>query len=177
MSDSKLQQVQRELDDVAKQVIKVQANSAAVEAAIAGKGTYRGYSGEDVFLKNNLWAVQKEMLKQLKRKERKLAKQKVQLLQHISPQPPPPTGEKKRWLDCCLVSSASGLDCKQRGSSTKVRTLALASDLAAAPAVTREVHGETAWYPRDRTARVISSPSQRSCDGSPLRTPAVAGLF
>lgn len=94
MSDSTLQQVESELDDVAKQVAKVQASSAAVEAAIAGKGTYRGYSGEDVFLKHNLWAVQKEMLKQLKRKESKLAKQKVQLLQHISPQQQPLIGEK-----------------------------------------------------------------------------------
>lgn len=94
MSDSRLQQVQSELDDVAKQVMKVQANSAAVEAAIAGKGTYRGYSGEDVFLKHNLWAVQKEMLKHLKRKERELAKQKVYLLQSTSPhQQPLPIGE------------------------------------------------------------------------------------
>ena len=95
MSVSQLQQVESELDDVAHQVMKVQANSAAVEAAIAGKGTYRGYSGEDVFLKNNLWAVQKEMLKQLKRKERKLAQQKEQLLQCIShQQKPQPIGEE-----------------------------------------------------------------------------------
>lgn len=95
MSDSQLQQIQSELDHVAQEVMEVQANSAAVEAAIAGKGTYRGYSGEDVFLKHNLWPFQKEMLKQLKLKEKNLAKQKLQLLQRISPQQQPPSlGEK-----------------------------------------------------------------------------------
>lgn len=86
MAEAKLEKVESELDDVVKQVAKVVANSNAVEAAIAGKGTYRGYSGEDVFLKNNLWAVQKEMLKQLRRKQRKLVKQKQQLLERMSPQ-------------------------------------------------------------------------------------------
>lgn len=81
----KLHQLQAELDNVAKQIIKVLANSTAVEAAIAGNGTYRGYSGEDVFLKHNLWAVQKEMMKQLRRQERRLEKQKAQLLQQASP--------------------------------------------------------------------------------------------
>lgn len=57
---------------------KVQADSAAVEAAIEGKGTYRGFSGEDVFLKEHLCVFRKDMLKQLKRKEQ-------QLLQRISP--------------------------------------------------------------------------------------------
>ncbi|CAM9143068.1 unnamed protein product [Ectocarpus sp. 4 AP-2014] len=88
-SDAQLQQLQLEIDDVSKQVTKVLINSSAVEAAIAGKGTYRGYSGEDVFLKHNLWAVQKEMLKQLRRRERKLEKQKLQLLQRMEQQPPP----------------------------------------------------------------------------------------
>ncbi|CAM9893904.1 unnamed protein product [Ectocarpus sp. 6 AP-2014] len=88
-SDTQLQQLQLEIDDVSKQVTKVLINSSAVEAAIAGKGTYRGYSGEDVFLKHNLWAVQKEMLKQLRRRERKLAKQKLQLLQRMEQQPLP----------------------------------------------------------------------------------------
>lgn len=83
--NTKLQQLQAKLDDVAKQIIKVLANSTAVEAAIAGNGTYRGYSGEDVFLKHNLWAVQKEMMKELRRQERKLEKQKAQLLQQTSP--------------------------------------------------------------------------------------------
>lgn len=86
MSEASLQRVQVELDEIVNQIVKVQANSTAVEAAIAGKGTYRGYSGEDVFLKHNLWAVQKEMLKQLRRQERKLVKEKVQLLQCIAPQ-------------------------------------------------------------------------------------------
>lgn len=95
MAEATLQQVQVELDDIIKQIVKVQANSTAVEAAIAGKGTYRGYSGEDVFLKHNLWAVQKEMMKQLRRQERKLVKQKVQLLQCISPQQYAPDMGKK----------------------------------------------------------------------------------
>lgn len=101
---SKLQQVEIELDDVATQIMEVQANSEAVEAAIAGKGTYRGYSGEDVFLTHNLSVVQKEILKQLKRKERTLAKQKVHLLERISPQQPPRIG-KPGSLKCCFPGS------------------------------------------------------------------------
>ncbi len=111
MAEASLQHVQDELDEIVNQIVKVQANSTAVEAAIAGKGTYRGYSGEDVFLKHNLWAVQKEMLKQLRRQERKLVKEKVQLLQTISPQQfTSGIGERHAWIasagdcaatDCC----------------------------------------------------------------------------
>lgn len=94
----KLRQLQIELDDVGKQIVKVLANSSSVEAAIAGNGTYRGYSGEDVFLKHNLWAVQKEMMKQLRRQQRKLEKQKAQLLQQISPVPRVVGGEDpSKW--------------------------------------------------------------------------------
>lgn len=95
-TEAMLRQIQGAIEDVEKEVAKVLANSAAVEAAIAGTGTFRGYSGEDVFLRHNLWTVQKEMLKQLRRKERKLAKQKLQLLQQMpSQQQPPPVGKRK----------------------------------------------------------------------------------
>lgn len=98
----KLQQLQLEIDDVTKQIMKVLANSSSVEAAIAGNGTYRGYSGEDVFLKHNLWAVQKEMMKQLRRQQRKLEKQKAQLLQQVSPVPPAVGGEDPfKWDVFC----------------------------------------------------------------------------
>lgn len=103
----KLQQLQVEIDDVAKQMIKVLANSTAVEAAIAGNGTYRGYSGEDVFLKHNLWAVQKEMMKQLRRQQRKLEKQKSQLLQQASPAPPTAGGEGPLRVDGCVFGLLS----------------------------------------------------------------------
>lgn len=88
---AKLQEVQAEIDAVVKQIKRVEFNSNAVEAAIAGHGTYRGYSGEDVFLKNNLSVVQKEMMKQLKRKERSLThkRQKLEVELGIARATPP----------------------------------------------------------------------------------------
>lgn len=102
----KLQQLQVEIDDVAKQIVKVLANSTAVEAAIAGNGTYRGYSGEDVFLKHNLWAVQREMMKQLRRQQRKLEKQKSQLLQQIS-RVPLAVGGEDPFQGLCFLPRAT----------------------------------------------------------------------
>lgn len=74
-----LQEVRVEIAGVVKQIGRVEFNSNAVEAAIAGKGTYRGYSGEDVFLKSNLRVVQREMMKQLRRRERSLTHRKRKL--------------------------------------------------------------------------------------------------
>lgn len=92
---AKLQEVLAEIDAVSNQINRVEFNSSAVEAAIAGHGTYRGYSGEDVFLKNNLSVVQKEMMKQLKRRKRGLMNQKrilevdVGIVGPASPAPQP----------------------------------------------------------------------------------------
>lgn len=91
-----LQEVRVEIAAVVKQIDRVEFNSNAVEAAIAGKGTYRGYSGEDVFLKSNLRVVQREMMKQLRRRERSLTHRKRRLeaklglaaLESQNPQPP-----------------------------------------------------------------------------------------
>lgn len=80
MDEALILQIERELAAIAKQILKVEMNAVAVETAIAGRGTYRGYSGEDVFLKNNLRVVQKEMIKQLRRKERNLKSRKYQLI-------------------------------------------------------------------------------------------------
>lgn len=74
--DASLREVHVAIAAVMKQINRVECNSNAVEAAIAGKGTYRGYSGEDVFLKSNLRIVQKEMMKQLRRRERSLKHRK-----------------------------------------------------------------------------------------------------
>lgn len=74
-----LREVRVEIAAVVKQIDRVEFNSNAVEAAIAGKGTYRGYSGEDVFLKSNLRVVQREMMKQLRRTERSLTHRKRRL--------------------------------------------------------------------------------------------------
>lgn len=83
MGDPTIQEIEKELAAVVKQIGKVETNASAVEAAIAGHGTYRGYSGEDVFLKNNLRVVQKEMMKQLQRKQKGLITKKHQLLSHM----------------------------------------------------------------------------------------------
>lgn len=77
---SELKEIEKELASIENQIVKVEANSLAVDNAIAGRGTYRGYSGEDCFLKDNLRVVQREMMKQLKRKARGLNCRKRQLL-------------------------------------------------------------------------------------------------
>lgn len=83
MENPELKEVEKELVGVQRQLAKVEANSRAVDAAIAGQGTYRGYSGEDCFLKDNLRVVQKEMLKQLRRKERGLDRRRQELLARV----------------------------------------------------------------------------------------------
>lgn len=75
-----LQALQAEIDAVAKQMQKVEANSKAVESAIVVKGTFRGYRGEDLFLKHNLGTVQEEMMKQLMRKQKGLDNRRRELL-------------------------------------------------------------------------------------------------
>lgn len=81
---STLPEIEKELAAVSKQIEKVEMNAAAVEAAIAGVGTYRGYSGEDVFLKHNLRVVQQIMVKQLRGKERGFQNQRRQLLSQLA---------------------------------------------------------------------------------------------
>lgn len=80
---SSLPELEKELAAVSKQIGKVEMNAVAVEDAIAGHGTYRGYSGEDVFLRHNLRVVQREMVKQLRRKERDLKSRKRQLVSRM----------------------------------------------------------------------------------------------
>lgn len=80
MGEPELKEIEKELTSIEKQIDNVEANSVAVDNAIAGRGTYRGYSGEDCFLKDNLRVVQREMMKQLKRKARGLNYRKRQLL-------------------------------------------------------------------------------------------------
>lgn len=83
MEEPELKKVEKELSGVKRQLAKVEANTRAVDAAIAGQGTYRGYSGEDCFLKDNLRVVQKEMLKQLRRKERGLDRLRRELMARV----------------------------------------------------------------------------------------------
>lgn len=94
--NTQLTEIQAEMDAVAKQIVKVDANSRAVEAAISGQASFRGYSGEDVFLKNNLQAVQKEMMKQLRRREQSLANQKRELLKRATQTTTPLDGEHRQ---------------------------------------------------------------------------------
>lgn len=67
-----IQALQKEIDAVAKQMKKVEANSKAVESAIVVEGTFRGYRGEDLFLNHNLGTVKGEMIKHLARKKKGL---------------------------------------------------------------------------------------------------------
>lgn len=77
-----IQELQKEIDAVSKQMQKVEANSKAVESAIVVEGTFRGYRGEDLFLKHNLGTVQEEMMKQLMRKQKRLNIRRRELLGH-----------------------------------------------------------------------------------------------
>lgn len=82
-------ELQLEIEQVMKQIRKVQVNSDSVEAAIAGRGTYRGYSGEDVFLKNNLRLVQAQKMTQLQQRQRQLVEMKAKRPKSAVPSPPP----------------------------------------------------------------------------------------
>lgn len=99
VNDPRLEEVQAEMEALSRQIRKVEANTDAVEAAIAGRGTFRGYYGEDVFLKHNLRTVQREMMKQLRRQERKLVIRRSTLLaqaaQAAQATTPPPTPQPK----------------------------------------------------------------------------------
>ena len=91
-----IQVLQAEIDAVAKQMQTVEANSKAVESAIVAKGTFRGYHGEDLFLKHNLGTVQAEMVKQLLRRDRGLNVQKRELLDRLGPDAAAVGGELAR---------------------------------------------------------------------------------